>query len=139
MAFGFDPEARRNYAYASLGAVTDAAKAAIGTFYGRAPRYSYFAGCSKGGQEGLAVAHRYPDAFDGIVAAAPGMSLPRAALAQAWDVQTFGRLVPPGPDGVRPFGQLAGTFSTSELGIVRQAILKACDAKDGLADGLVAH
>ncbi|PBN44025.1 tannase/feruloyl esterase family alpha/beta hydrolase [Sphingobium sp. D43FB] len=139
VAFGFDPQARRNYAYASLGAVTDAAKAAIATFYGSAPRYSYFAGCSKGGQEGLAVAHRYPDAFDGIVAAAPGMSLPRAALAQAWDVQTFGRLVPPGPDGVRPFGQLANAFSTSELGIVRQAILKACDAKDGVADGLVAH
>ncbi|MBA4089478.1 MAG: tannase/feruloyl esterase family alpha/beta hydrolase [Sphingobium sp.] len=137
VAFGFDPEARRNYAYASLGAVTAAAKAAITSFYGRAPRYSYFAGCSKGGQEGLALAHRYPKAFNGIVAAAPGMSLPRAGLAQTWDTQNFGHLLQPDANGVRPFGQFSSLYSSAELGIVRSAVLKACDGKDGLVDGLV--
>lgn len=139
VGFGFDPEARLNYAYASLGAVTDAAKAAILAFYGRQPRYSYFAGCSKGGQEGMAIAHRYPKAFDGIVAAAPGMSLPRAALAQTWDVQTYGRLVAPGKDGVRPFADLSGLYTPAEFNVVKSAILQACDGKDGLKDGLVSH
>ncbi|MDO7835624.1 tannase/feruloyl esterase family alpha/beta hydrolase [Sphingobium sp. HBC34] len=137
VAFGFDPEARRNYAYASLGAVTAAAKAAITRFYGHAPRYSYFAGCSKGGQEGLALAHRYPDAFDGIVAAAPGMSLPRAGLAQTWDAQIFGRLIHPDASGARPFARLSSLYTTAELGLIRRAVLKACDGRDGLVDGLV--
>lgn len=137
VAFGYDPEARRNYAYASLGAVTDAAKAAIVRFYGRAPRYSYFAGCSKGGQEGLAIAHRYPRAFNGIVAAAPGMSLPRAALAQTWDAQTFGRLVKPDGNGNRSVAALGTLYSPAQMALVQQAVLKACDGKDGLKDGLV--
>ncbi len=50
-------------------------------------------GCSKGGQEGMVFAQRFPDEFDGIVAGAPGFALPRAAVAEAWDTQSFGSLV----------------------------------------------
>ena len=32
---------------------------------------------------------RYPDMFDGIVAGNPGMDLPKAAVAEAWDSQAF--------------------------------------------------
>jgi len=138
-AFGHDPEARRNYAYASLKAVTDAAKAAIGVFYARAPLYSYFAGCSKGGQEGMAIAHRYPHEFNGIVAAAPGMSLPRAALAQTWDARAFGRLLPTSATGMPAFDTFPGVFSRSDFDLVRTVVLKACDAADGLADGIVSR
>lgn len=138
-AFGFDPQARRNYAYASLKAVTDAAKAAIAQFYNRPPRYSYFAGCSKGGQEGLALVHRYPDAFDGVVAAAPGMSLPRAAIAQTWDAQTFASLAAVDAQGLRSMDSLSQTFSPGDFSLVRNAVLAACDAEDGLADGVVSH
>ncbi len=138
-AFGFDPQARLNYAYASLKAVTDAAKAAIERFYDRGPRYSYFAGCSKGGQEGLAIAHRYPNAFDGIVAAAPGMSLPRAAIAQTWDAQTFARLTPVDAQGAHAFALISQTFSAADFALVRSAVLKACDADDGLSDGIVSR
>ena len=41
----------------------------------------------------MVFAQRFPDEFDGIVAGAPGFSLPRAAVAEAWDTQAFGSLV----------------------------------------------
>lgn len=137
-AFGFDPQARRDYGRTSLKAVADAAKDVIKAFYGQAAQYSYFLGCSKGGQEGMVFAQDYPDEFDGIVAAAPGFALPRAAVAEAWDVQAFGKLVRvPGSEGFS-FTALSGAFSSSDLDLVRNAILDACDDKDGLKDGIVA-
>jgi alpha-beta hydrolase superfamily lysophospholipase len=71
---------RANYGHASLPLASHAGKALIESFYGQKPRHSYFYGCSKGGQEGMAFAQRHLDEFDGIVAAAPGFALPRAAL-----------------------------------------------------------
>jgi feruloyl esterase len=93
VAFGFDPTARADYGHSSLKPVADAAKAAVTAYYGKAPHYSYFVGCSKGGQEGMVFAQRHPQEFDGIVAAAPGFSLPRAAVAEAWDVQQIASVV----------------------------------------------
>jgi feruloyl esterase len=135
--FGTDPRARADYGGASLRPVVAAARGAIRRLYGRGPERSYFVGCSKGGQEGMAAAQRYPELFDGIVAAAPGFALPRAALAQTWDVQTFGALAR-STDGRRiEVGRIPATYSAAQLGFVRQAVLDACDADDGLADGIV--
>jgi feruloyl esterase len=134
--FGTDPEARRNYGNGSLPVVAGAAKALIRSFYGSNPRYSYFFGCSKGGQEGMAFAQRYPDTFDGIVAAAPGMSLPRAAVAQAWDVQTFAKLWNSDKGPLTPTS-FAGLFSKSDFDLVHQAVGAACDGLDGVKDGMV--
>ncbi len=137
VAFGFDAQARADYGHASLKASYDAARAILKRRYGGDPAHSYFAGCSKGGQEGMAFAQRYPDAFDGILAAAPGFALPKAAIAEAWDTQSYAALVrAPGETSV-PVARLAQAFSNADLLLARQAVLAACDAKDGLADGLV--
>ncbi len=137
-AFGFDPQARLDYGRTSLKKVADTAKEIVKAFYGEPIDYSYFLGCSKGGQEGMVFAQDYPEEFNGIVAAAPGFALPRAALAEAWDVQTFGALVKlPGTNGFSFMG-LSGAFSSADLDLVRGAILAACDDKDGLKDGIVA-
>lgn len=137
-AFGFDDQARRDYGRTSLPVVSDAAKALIRGYYGEPPRRSYFVGCSKGGQEGMALAQYYPDEFDGIVAADPGMSLPRAALAELWDVQAFEAIAPhPPAQGAPPFTGLPAAFSEADLHLVRESVLEACDADDGLKDGIV--
>ena len=60
VAFGFDAQARADYGHASLKASYDAARAILRRHYRRDPVHSYFAGCSKGGQEGMAFAQRYP-------------------------------------------------------------------------------
>ena len=139
VAFGFDPEARANYGGASLRLVAETAKAIIHSYYDRLPERSYFVGCSKGGQEGMAFAQRFPDEFDGIVAGAPGFSLPRAAVAEAWDTQAFGSLVE--ATGAKTFDPklLPTSFSEAQFRNVREAILAACDADDGVQDGITAN
>ncbi|MBX5462643.1 MAG: tannase/feruloyl esterase family alpha/beta hydrolase [Steroidobacteraceae bacterium] len=136
VAFGFDPQARADYGGASLEPVAQAAKAILAAYYGRGPERSYFVGCSKGGQEGMMFAQRHPEQFDGIVASAPGFSLPRAAVAEAWDIQAFASLIPgtnPSPD------KLPATFSREQFARVRKAVLAACDADDGAHDGITAN
>ena len=133
LAFGFDAVARADYGHASLKPVAVAARQALRRFYGEPLRFSYFVGCSKSGQEGMVFAQRHPELFDGILAAAPGFSLPRAAVAAAWDVQVFGAIL-----GAPLATQLHKSFSDADFGLVRGALLEACDADDGLADGIVA-
>jgi feruloyl esterase len=137
LMFGFDQQARANYGYASLPIVAQAAKAAIATFYSKPAQYSYFVGCSKGGEEGMALAQRYAREFDGIAAGAPGMSLPRAAIAEAWDTQAFAALIKTSPGAEVPWTELPRVFSDTDLGLVRTAVLAVCDGDDGLKDGMV--
>jgi Tannase and feruloyl esterase len=133
--FGFDPQARSDYGYNGPAKVAVAAKALTKQFYGKSPQYSYFAGCSEGGREGLMFSQRYPDFFDGIVAGNPGMDLPKAAVAEAWDSQAFAAAA----RSLTPFGNpdLASSFTAAELASVGAAVLADCDAKDGLVDGMV--
>ena len=85
----------------------------------------------------MAFAERYPEAFDGILAGAPGMSLPRAALGHPWSAQVFGAVVGAGKNKSIPLSKLAESFSETDFQLVQRAVLDACDADDGLKDGIV--
>lgn len=136
MVFGFDPRARANYGHASLKPTYDLGRSLIRQAYGTDPKIKLFWGCSKGGQEGMAFAQRYPDAFDGIVAMAPGFALPRAAVAEAWDTQQLAGILK--ARGVTPtLASLKSTFTPAQLKLVADATLTACDALDGEADGII--
>src|SRR5580704_12834657 len=124
--------ARRNtnceliFAYRGVHVTTLAAKALIAKFYGQPAKFSYFAGCSDGGREALMEAQRYPGDFNGITAGAPAMNFTtQNTFYHGWNA-----VKNTGTDG-KPV--LTGV----ELPILHQAALNACDAADGLKDGLI--
>ena len=133
-AFMKDQEAALNFAQASIGKVTAAAKAIIAHYYGQAPTRSYFVGCSTGGREGMIASQRYPAEFDGIVAGAPAMRTGRSNLGLAWANHVLAQISPKGENG-KPDPTKA--FSPSDQKLVTDAIVAACDAKDGLKDGMI--
>lgn len=134
ISFSEDQLARINYAYASTGKVTSIAKQIIENVYNVPPQYSYFMGCSNGGREAMQAAMRYPNEFDGIVAGNPGFRLSRAAIGEAWDNQQFVKYSPTNDKGGKIVSQ---ALTQKDLDIVVKGIRNRCDAKDGLADGII--
>ncbi|HXP88990.1 MAG TPA: tannase/feruloyl esterase family alpha/beta hydrolase [Bryobacteraceae bacterium] len=139
VTFGFDPQARLDFGYNSYDQVTQASKALVQAYYGKAPEKSYFVGCSEGGREGMMMTQRFPAYFDGVLACAPGFKLPKAALyGHSWDAQAFAEVAKTAGIYDR-FGQplLNKTFTDEDLDLAAQAILGACDELDGLKDGII--
>lgn len=133
-SFMKDQEAAINFAFASVGKVTVAAKAIIASYYGQRVKRSYFAGCSTGGREGMLAATRFSGEYDGVVAGAPAMRTGHSNLGLAWANVAFNEIAPKDdagkPDPTR-------VFSASDKKLITSAILDACDAGDGLKDGLI--
>lgn len=132
--FGLDQQARVDYAYDAIGKVTPAAKALVERFYGRAAAHSYFAGCSNGGRQALTAAERFPLLFDGIVAGDPTLRFSRVAIDEVWNLGVLAKIAPKDAAG-RPI--ISKAFSIDDLALVKTALLKRCDARDGLADGQI--
>ncbi len=133
--FGLDPQARRDYGYNAIGALTPMAKVLIRTAYGKGPDRSYIGGTSNGGRQALVAATRYPDEFDGVLAQSPGIHLPRASVAnlshvKRWDTVVTTREVNGKPD-------YESALPKPERALVARAVLERCDALDGLSDGIV--
>jgi feruloyl esterase len=137
LVFGFDPQARADYGYASLKPTYDLGRWLVRRAYGEDPAKKIFWGCSKGGQEGMAFAQRYPDAFDGIVAMSPGFALPRAAVAEAWDTQQMAGVLKARGLPVT-VAALKTAITPLQFRTVSTAVLAACDRLDGSADGSIA-
>lgn len=142
--FGAEPQARADYGYAAVGALTPMAKALIAAAYGRAPDRSYIGGCSNGGRHALVAAARHGEHYDGYLVGAPGYRLPNAALAQLWAAPQWLALATPGATMPHPFNPAAriadlGTALTAaERQTVARAMLERCDGADGARDGFVA-
>ncbi len=129
-----DQQAALDFAFAAVGRVALLAKEIVAQRYGRPAHHAYFAGCSTGGREGMLVAQRYPTYFDGIVSGAPAMRTGHSNLALRWNVATFNRIAPRDPSG-RPLASQA--FSDADRQAVLKGLLDACDARDGLTDGMI--
>ncbi len=118
------PEKLTDYAYRSEHEMTVKAKAVINAFYGNAPTRSYFNGCSTGGRQALTEASRFPDDFDGIIAGAAAN--PKTHL-DTWRIWM----------GLETLKDPATRIPKEKYPAIHQSVLAACDALDGLKDGLI--
>lgn len=124
-SFAANPEAYRNWVGDALKKTHDAAFSVIRASYSQAPTRSYFLGSSKGGQEALAVAGRWPSEWDGIVALYPARNITVTFLAMA---NLNRALAAPG-----------AALSFAKRGLLHRAALAACDSLDGLSDGVISN
>ena len=118
------PEKIADFGYRGVHEMTETAKAIIDTFYGSGPRKSYFVACSDGGREALMEAQRFPDDYDGILAGAP---------ANNWS-----RMLVSGADLSRLANKPENAIPDTKLPAIHAAVLAACDASDGVKDGVLA-
>ena len=117
-------EKTKDFGYRAVHVTADLAKTITQAFYGAEPAHSYFDSCSDGGREALMEAQRFPTDYDGILAGAP---------ANDWTHLLTSAL------------DLAKTTTASEkdfippekLPLITEAALKACDAHDGVQDGVL--
>lgn len=126
--WGLDDGLRADFAHRAQHITALAAKALTQEYYGQAPAYSYFNGCSDGGREALIEALRYPDDFDGIIAGAPAM------LFQVQNTLHHGWLARSNMDA-----DGKAILLSDKLPALHAAVIAACDAQDGLADGLISQ
>ena len=118
------PEKLVDFGYRSVHEMTVAAKKVISEFYGNAPRFSYWNGCSAGGRQGLKEAQRFPADFDGIIAGAPasdwtGRAAQSLRVSQAVHKEEDSYIPP------------------AKYPVIRNAVLQACDLLDGVKDGVL--
>ncbi|SPE36283.1 conserved exported hypothetical protein [Candidatus Sulfopaludibacter sp. SbA3] len=118
------PQKVIDFGYRAIHETAVAAKALIAAFYGEAQKHAYFNSCSNGGRQALMEVQRYPEDYDGIIAGAPAnywthLMLGGADLAQAIAANPAS-FIPP-----------------AKVPAIEAAALAACDATDGVKDGLI--
>ncbi len=118
------PERLEDFGYRGIHEMTLKAKQVIEAFYGAAPRLSFFNGCSEGGRQALTEAQRYPEDYNGILAGSPAVNRTNFMVAHLqvglWTLKDEQSYIPP-----------------AKLQAIQNASVAACDAQDGLKDGLV--
>jgi hypothetical protein len=133
-SFMQDQQANLDFAYAAIGRVADVAKRIIAQHYGKPPDKSYFSGCSTGGREAMLMTQRYALQFDGVVAGAPAMRTSMSGIGDRWVAATLNEIAPKNAQG-QPVTRDA--LSESDKKVVIGGIVNACDAADGVKDGMI--
>ena len=119
--FALNDEMLENFAFASYKKVKDVAAQLMQAHYGSAPERMYYFGGSEGGREGLMLAQRFPADYDGIVSVVP-------VLDWTGLFHAFARHSVP---------QFSDWLDATKTPLIARAVAQACDALDGLQDGVV--
>lgn len=118
------PESAIDFSHRAIHVMTESGKRVARAYYGRAHSRAYYNGCSTGGRMGLMEAQRYPADYDAIIAGAPVYTL-QTQTSAVFRNQAFAA------------NNAAGAFTAEDLQLVQTAVLARCDARDGVADGVV--
>src|ERR1700761_3419369 len=102
--------------------MTSVGKAVVKEYYGKPQRRAYFQGCSTGGRQGLMEVQRFPDDYDGVISGAPVYSLLTQTSALVRN---------------ETFAAANAALTAAQITHLHDAALAACDAEDGLKDGIV--
>jgi hypothetical protein len=135
--FGFvrDQQAALDFDYLANAEVATLVKQLIAQYYGKPAAYSYFSGCSTGGREGMILSQRYPTVFNGIISGDPAMRTGLSNLTIGkWIPVALNQIAPKDADG-KPI--IAQALSDDDRKLIKDALLRKCDAKDGIADGII--
>ena len=133
-SFFRDQQAALNFLYQAVAEVTVVAKAIIARHYGKPQQHAYFVGCSTGGREAMMMSQRFPNYFDGIVAAAPAARTSFSNLGLRHATAALNAIAPRDAEG-KP--QTRAALSDADRKLLTDGILEACDALDGNRDGLI--
>lgn len=114
----------QDLASTSLNDMSVIGKDLINSYYGSGPVYSYWNGCSQGGRQGMMLAQRFPEAFDGIVASAPAINWSEIFVGGFWSNVVMNT------QGIFP--------RPCEMQAITAAAVAACDGDDGVVDGVIA-
>jgi hypothetical protein len=118
------PEKVTDFGYRALHLTIVNAKSLVQAFYGKPAERSYFDSCSDGGREALMEAQRFPEDFDGILAGAPANYWTHLLTSALTGAQAL-------------YSDPAAYFSDIKLPAIHAAVLAACDAADGVKDGVI--
>ena len=119
------PDLVADFGYRGLHLTTEHGKAIVRSFYGQPATRSYYVGCSTGGRQGLMEAQRFPGDYDGLIAGAPAANWTHfQAGGHLWAVLALNK----DPESYVPAGKLP---------LIENAVNAACDAADGVADGVL--
>jgi feruloyl esterase len=99
-------------------------KAIVATFYGSGPKLSYFDACSTGGRQALMEASKNPEDYNGIVAGDPAIWTSHQAVQQLWVAMAVHK-------------DEASFIQPEKFPAIHKAALDACDALDGVKDGVI--
>ena len=122
-------ERQVNFGHLAVHRTAVNAKAMIKSYFESKIDRSLFFGCSRGGGQGLMVAQRSPELFDGIYAGAP---------AFAWTTEMAGRWTRNAQRMYPDPNQLAApVIDADALSLIGGAVMEQCDALDGLEDGIL--
>lgn len=113
-----------DYAYRSERMMGVVSKQLATAFYGKPPEYSYWNGCSTGGRQGLMLAQRYPDDYDGIIAGSSAIHFDKFKAFNIWP-------------HVAMLAENGETVAASKLIAVDNASIVACDGLDGVVDKML--
>ena len=118
------PEKLVDFAYRAIHEMTVSAKTVVAAHYDARPARAYFSSCSTGGRQALVEAQRYPEDFDGIVAGDASWDQMRLYAARV-ALNVFVNRDP------------AAVIPPSKYPMIHDAVLRACDAADGVKDGVI--
>ena len=114
-----------DFGFRAIHEMTQDAKLVVKQFYGKHPlQHAYFASCSNGGRQALMEAQRYPGDYDGIIAGAPANYWTHLVTSAIWQLQAT---------TVDP----ASYIPAEKLPAIAKAVDAACDAQDGVSDGIL--